>query len=225
MRVTTTMLILALIAGLGCATPSAGPKSAGEASAKTADGLDKVEIEMPGVLFLREGHGIGSYDAFLIPPADINYRRRSSKLSPDMEDEFMAQLEQSLLDGASDAEIPVEDTPGECVIAVAIALINVDLERSSSSKTIGTMTLIMEFRDSMSRETLLRYATQNRIESEGRQSDRLRQIRESFDSMVEGLDITQAFRAAGLSDGQTRPGCDGTLAKRRRAASPGVSSR
>jgi hypothetical protein len=225
MRVTTTTLILALIAGLGCATPSAEPKSAREASAKTADGLVKVEIEMPGVLFLREGHGIGSYDAFLIPPADINYRRRSSKLTPEMEDEFLAQLEQSLIDSAGDNNIPIEQTPGQCVMAIAIALVNVDLERGSTAKTLGSMTLVMEFRDSISRQTLLRYATQNRIESEGRKADRTRQLRKSFDSMLEGMDIGAAFRAAGLGEDEIRPGCQGTLADRGRAAAASVSSR
>jgi hypothetical protein len=223
-RAIITMLIISLIAGLGCTTPSSEPKSSDKGSTKTTDGLVEVEIEMPGVLFLRDNHGIGSYDAFLIPPADIDYRRRSSKLSSEMEDEFLAQLEQALIDNAGDNDIPIEQTPGQCVMAIAVALINVDIERSSSSKTLGSMTLVMEFRDSMSRQTLLRYATQNRIESGDRRADRSRQLRDSFDQMLERMDISGAFRAAGLADDEIRPGCQGTLAERGRAAQSSFSA-
>ncbi len=224
MRVTTTTLIIALIAGLGCGTPSGEPKSSDEERVTTTDGLVKVDIDVPGVLFLREGHGIGSYDAFLIPAADINYRRRSIKLTPEMEDEFLAQLEQSLIDLAGDADIPIEQTPGECVMQIAIGLVNVELQRSSTAKTLGTMTLVMEFRDSMSRQTLLRYATQNRVESGGRRADRSSQLRESFDKMVMDLDIGAALSAAGMGEEEIRPECNGTLAARGRASEASVSS-
>jgi len=223
--ITSITSIIALIAGLGCGTPSGEPKPSGEDNAKATDGLVKVGIDMPGILFLREHHGIGSYDAFLIPPADIAYRRRSRKLAPELEEEFLAQLEQSLIDSASDHDIPIDQTPGQCVMQIAIALVNVDLKRSSSAKTLGEMTLVMEFRDSISRQTLLRYATQNQIASEGRQADRTRQLRDSFDVMLEEMDFGAAFRVAGLADDEIRPGCRGTLADRGRAAAASVSSR
>jgi hypothetical protein len=220
-----TILIIALITGLGCGTPSGEPKSSDKGKTRTTDGLVKVEIDMAGILFLRENHGIGSYDAFQIPPADISYKRRSRKLTPELEDDFLAQLEQSLIDSAGDHDIPIDQTPGQCVMQIVIALVNVDLERSSSAKMLGEMTLVMEFRDSISRQTLLRYATQNQIENGGRQSNRTRQLRDSFDVMLEKMDIGAAFRVAGLADDEIRPGCQGTLADRGRAAAESVSTR
>jgi hypothetical protein len=116
-------------------------------------------------------------------------------------------------------------TPGACVMLVGVALVNVELARSNSSEAVAQMTAVMEFRDSVSGEPLLRYATQNVIKKEGSGASRSRLLRRGFDEMMQDMDIGRAMTAAGLGDGQIRPGCNGTLAKRGQQAVEGNASR
>jgi hypothetical protein len=177
-----------------------------------------VQIDAPGVLFLRHDHRIGSYDALQIKPAWVSYKRGSRRLPAAMEEEFKLQLEQSLAELASAAAIPLVDSPGACVMAIEVGLLHLDLERSSYSESMGRLTLAMEFRDSESGEALLRYATRNRIENPGEGVTRRRQLRESFNAMLERMDLSVSLRGAGLADDEIRPPCQGTLAQRGRQA-------
>jgi hypothetical protein len=230
----TLTCICALIASLGCATSGGDSKQSSERASvdrrggkvvKTVDGLVKQNVDMPGVLFLRPDHAIGSYDAFLISPVAINYKRKSRHLSSSMEEEFKTELRQSLTNAATAAEIPITDRPGACVMQIGMALYDVDLKRSHSSTTLGQMTLVMEFRDSSSRQPLLRFATLNQIKNEERAGSRSRQLRKSFDEMVGRMDLSAALAEAGLSGGPLREGCQGLLAQRGREAASAVSAR
>ena len=85
--------------------------------------------DVPGVLFIRPDHNIGSYDAFLIPPVEIHYKRRSKQLSGTMEEEFKSTLRASLVDAATAAGVvavayggtsttsPSTRKPGDCWVA------------------------------------------------------------------------------------------------------------
>jgi hypothetical protein len=219
-----TLIVVLLVMGVGCGTTTSRDKGGGFGSAtKTVDGLTRADIDIPGVLFIRDDHGLGSYDAFLIPEASISYRRRSRRLPEEMESAFMASLEQSLIDSAEEAEIPVVQAAGDCVLQVAMGLTDVEIERQTS-RSVGRMTLVMEFRDTLSGEPLLRYATRNTIENEGTAAPRSEQIRGAFDRMVSEMDIASALNEAGLNNGTIRPECKGTLAERGAAVQPSVSA-
>jgi len=219
-------LVLAVAFGFGCTTPAPAERvSFKEARLLTADGLRRVEIDMPGVLFIRDDHEIGSYDALLVPKAGLSYKRRSARLARETEQEFLATLEQSLVDLAVDADIPVVEAPGQCVMQIGIALHDMDLDRRNTARTLGRMVLVMEFRDSDSGQPLLRYASQNVVTNDGSGSSREDQIRDSFYGMVERMNVGGALRAAGLGDDTLRAGCTGLLAQRGRAATPPVSAR
>lgn len=189
------------------------------------DGLRPARIDAPGKLLIRDEHRIGSYDAFLIPEATIVYDRASRQLPDEMELEFLAALEQSLIYAAQEARIPIVKTPGPCVMQVGMGLINVRVQRGSS-RVLGTMTLVMEFRDTETGTPLLRYGTQNEIENDRSGTPRSEQFRMAFDDMVAEMEISRALRAAGLGDDALRPGCKGLLAERGRAAAlPAVSAK
>ncbi|MBW2426933.1 MAG: hypothetical protein JRG86_22005 [Deltaproteobacteria bacterium] len=173
---------------------------------------------MPGVLFVREDHGIGSYDACLIAREGIAYQRGSRRLELEMEEEFKAHLEQSLFDLSEESGIPIVRSPAACVMLVGVALVNVDLERNDSAQLLGEMTLAMEFRDSLSAQPRLRYATRNHIEKDVGGSDRRAQLRQSFDEMLARMNVASALQAAGLGDREIREGCEGMLAEIGRGA-------
>jgi hypothetical protein len=76
----------------------------------------------------------------------------------------------------------------------------------------------MEFRDSLSAQPLLRYATQNRIEKDVGGNDRSDRLRQSFDEMLGRMNVASALQAAGLGDQEIHGDCEGTLAEIGRGA-------
>jgi hypothetical protein len=215
-REATLIFIIVPTLCIGCATPPPEQTVASEPVLVTLDGLVKREIEAPGVLYLHEAHQIGSYDAFQIATSSIAYERHSRQLPAEIEEQFTAKLEKSLVDAAAEADIPIVD-PGPCVLRIGIQLEDVDIAQSTA-KTLAEMKLVMEFRDSDSGQPLLRYITDNRVENQGDDVLWSDQIRDSFDEMVAGMEIGGPLRGAGLADDYIRPGCKGTLAERGRAA-------
>lgn len=221
------MLILVLVAtlGTGCGTPPHhGVLESPEPPMTTLDGLVRREIETPGALYLRDSHQIGSYDAFQIETSEIAYQRRSLKLPAGLEQEFAEKLMQTLVAAASAADIPVLESPGPCVMQIVMHPADVNIAESTA-QSLAEMKLIMEFRDSLSGQPLLRFITDNRIEKQGDEVSWSDQIRERFDEMVAEMDIGAGLRGAGLADDELLPGCKGTLAERGRAAASAQSAR
>jgi hypothetical protein len=214
--VLTTILVVSL--GCGTTAPAGSSNSKRKAQTTTVDGLDLVETDGRGELFLRKDHGIGGYDAIAIAPAIINYRRTSAKLDPDDEEVYLVSLEQSLLDVAEAADIPVVYAPGPCVIKIGAGFVNVELARSESAKELGRMTLVIEYEDSVSGQSLLRYAASERIKREAEGISRKKQIADSFDQMIEEVDMIAALTTATRIPSPPRPGCEGTLVKARTPA-------
>ena len=216
-RIVTVMSasVVALFLCLGCGAtggttkPDASTKPT--SVTKTVDGLVRVETDSPGILFLRPDHGIGGYDAIAIAPSFVNYRRRSARLDPEDEEIYLVSLEQAILDAAEAANVPVVDHVGDCVIKVGAGFVNVELARSPRADVLGRMTLVIEYRDSMSDQALLRYAAQEQIEREADGTSRQEQVARSFDRMIEDVDIITALRKATAVPSQPRPGCEGKL--------------
>jgi len=216
--VLSAFLVSSLALGCGTTTPSAGGGSSPKGKSATVDGLVRVEREGRGDLFLRKDHGIGGYDAIAIAPSFVNYRRTSAKLDPDDEEVYAASLEQSLIDVADAASIPVVYVSGPCVIKVGAGFVNVDIARSDSSKLLGRMTLVIEYQDSVSGQSLLRYAASESIEREEDGTSREQQLGDSFDRMIEEVNIIEALTTATAIPSPPRPGCDGSLVKARTPA-------
>ena len=211
MRELSIALTIVLVVGLGCGTPPDKVDSGGEQPATTVDGLVQVETDARGDLYLRKDHGIGGYDAIAIAPAFLTYRRTSAKLDPDDEDVYLVSLEQSLIDIAEAANVRIVDAAGECVIKIGAGFVNVDLARSASAKMLGRMMLVIEYQDSMSGQSLLRYASGQSIEREPEGTSREQQIADSFDRMIEEVDMITTLRAATIVPSAPRAGCSGTL--------------
>lgn len=135
-------------------------------SLTTIDGLERVEIAMPGLLEIRPDHGIGSYDAILIPKTSLSYSRSwSARLTDEAERAFLRHLRQTLVDAVAAAAIPIETTPGQCVMTVSLTVHDLVVDPSDRAERLGQMILVMEFRDSSSRQTLLRYGVETRVEN------------------------------------------------------------
>jgi len=206
-------MVLATVAivSLGCGTTSGTGGAESRDARTTHDGLVQVDIDGPGKLFLRENHGIGGYDEIVVVPSFLTYQRGSTHLDPELEKIYEVSLEQALVDAADAAHVPITYDVGNCVLKVGVGFVNVGLSRSSSADLLGEMTLVIEYQDSMSGESLLRYATDEEIEREADGTSREDQIRASFDKMISDINIIDTLRKATKVPSKPRPGCKGGL--------------
>ena len=202
-------LLVAPLLACGGQTPDVAARAPDRAT--TPDGLVQIDTDRSGDLFLRESHGIGGYDAIVIAPSFVNYRRGSERLAEDDEAAYLAALEQTLIDVADEANVEVVDDVGSCVINVGAGFVNVNLARSRGSKLLGEMTLVVEYRDSTSRQSLLRYVSREEIERESGGTSRMDQVRSSFDRMIANIDIISTLRKATSIPSPPQPGCQGAL--------------
>jgi hypothetical protein len=217
MRPLETSLILAIVVTMGCANASIGDAFK-RRRMKPIDGLERVDVALPGILEVREDHRIGSYDAFLIPPATLSYTRGSVPLSPPAKRAFLSLLRESIVEASEAAVIPVEDNPGPCVMEIQLRVSGLNLELTDRADQLVELTLVMQFRDSMSGMPLLRYATENRVPNPADGVTQDQQIRKGLRQIVADMNIAGAFRATNYADDTINPGCKGTLAARGRAA-------
>ena len=216
--IVSTFVIL-LSTSLGCGTASS-PSNRAEKSSRvdpneTTDGLVKVESAAPGDLYLRTNHGIGGYDAVAIAPAFVTYQRKSPRLDSGMEDLYLVSLEQALYDEAESLGVEILNQAGNCVIKIGIGFVNVALARDESAEFLGRMTMVIEYQDSMSGESLLRYVAPQKIKRERDGTSREVQISRSFDRMIDGVDMTTALRKATVVPSPPREGCAGSLTNAR----------
>jgi hypothetical protein len=204
-------LTILTIGSLGCATTTDSGGSSTKSADRTPDGLIRVDTDRPGDLYLRDDHGIGGYDAVIVAPATIFYLRTSDRLDPDLEDAYLAALEQSVMDAADDAGVEMVNTPGPCALTIGVGFVNVELARSDSAEILGEMVFVIQYQDSMSGEALLRFAAPEKIEHASGGISREDQISQSFDRMIQEVDIINALRVATKKPSPPRPGCRGDL--------------
>jgi hypothetical protein len=211
---TLVAIFVACIGLAGCGTtPDAGSGGdrAESTSETTRDGLIKVETTMEGDLYIRPDHGIGGYDAIVIAPAFVNYRRASARLEPEDEELYLISLEQALVDQANSIGAPIEYEIGECTIKIGIGFVNVNLATSDTATVLGEMILVIEYQDSMSGESLLRLMVPKQIEREAEGVTRIEQIDASFERMIDEVNVTAALRSATAVPSKPREGCEGRL--------------
>jgi hypothetical protein len=210
-------LIIMVASTLGCAALN-DTNSLTRTRLTAIDGLERADISLPGVLELRDGHHIGSYDGFLLPAATLSYERGSAQLTRRAERIFLELLRESLVARSAAAEIPIHDEPGTCVMEIGLAVIHLNLDVADRADQLVELTMVMQFRDSMSREPLLRYAKQDRVPNPSEGASQDAQLRQGLDRIITEMNISGAFRISGLADDEINPGCNGTLADRGRAA-------
>ena len=214
MRIATLAPAVLLTGLLGCGTTSGSGdlKMGYDASSRTTpDGLVEVDIEGPGHLFLRQDHGIGGYDAIAVAPSFVSYQRTSARIDPEDEEIYLVSMEQAIIDAARANGVEVVNRIGECVIKVGGGFVNVDLEQSAYAKDLGRMTLVIEYQDSMSGQSLLRYYAEEKIDREPEGVDRADHVARNFDRMISEMNPIETLKAATAVPSKPRAGCKGSL--------------
>lgn len=205
---------------VGCATQGDG-SSLHVTHLRSVEGLERVDIPLPGTLELRENHGIGGYDKLLVPNASITFRTDSKRLTTPARRIFLEMIRSSLVDAIRAVDLPVVVEPGQCVMEIDLAAVGFDLSTARGADQLATLTVVMQFRDSESGTTLLRYSTERLIDNPERGVTHDAKLREGLDEIVKDLNLAGSLRGAGLAGDTIRPGCDATLAQIGRQAQDG----
>jgi hypothetical protein len=225
----TTGLLVSLLAmwmsiATACATnptPSAQPADttpvpvAAKVPERIGD-LVKVDIGADGELFILEDHQIGGFDAVHFPLARIKYVTSSPTLPRRVENEFLALLEQSMIDSAEDGGFEVAERSGRCVLRVQVALVDVNITQRSRTGTTGdwaTLTFAIELRESLSGRALARYSKRERIMSPGTGDDRAELILANYTAIIEGIDLPGMITGVTAAPSPARENCEGSIAR------------
>jgi hypothetical protein len=161
------LLALAACLTVGCtlAPPEPGQarRAAREKQITSPDGLVLAHNTRKGMLYVRPDHHIGTYDAFLVEPVMITYRRGQRPLSVEDADKLDLRLQELTRQEIRLSTVSVRDEPDECTLKLQLYLTDVvllDREPKAGSSFLsssGSLTMVMEFRDSLSDAPLLRY--------------------------------------------------------------------
>ncbi len=156
-----------LAALLGCAGGGGTSRSASQVAKKTSDGLELVRSTKRSVLWVKPDHHLGRYDDVIVKVAGFLYADGQSTLDPAQEKEVGEILQGALAGITAKGPVGIATAPGPCVVVVNVGLKDLRLHTANDSATsgsstsfvssFGSVTLVVEFRDSMTNTALLRY--------------------------------------------------------------------
>ncbi len=159
----------------------------------TVDGLYPVRHTRVDVAYAKPDLDLSQYSKVMVAPVSIAYDKRSFELSEEqlqrMDGYFRAALDEQL----SENGYEVVTASGRDVLLVEASIVDLYVNRSAEppvgrskvfTATSGEMTLIGELKDSMSGETLVRFADRQRPRSYWSRST----------SVSEWSEVSRAFR-------------------------------
>jgi hypothetical protein len=159
-RCLSLVAMAALMSALACAD---GPRL--REPEVTEDGLVQVSDKTRSRLWVRPDHHIGRYDQILIKGIGFDYSKGQERLEENQEAEIGKMLSSAM--GAFTESGPVSRATeeGPCVVAVVLGLKDLRFHTSGGAgsnvsyvTSFGSATMIVEFRDSLTDQPLLRYA-------------------------------------------------------------------
>jgi hypothetical protein len=156
--------ILITLVSLGCAATPEQARNVGNKIVLTADGLERIEHDQSGTLYIKRDHEISGQHQYVLSPILMTYEHDSPRFTPKEEARMRSYVEEgvvaSLLSNGSET---VSDV-GPCVLSIGVGMVDVEIHKpnttgtsTSQLKTWGAVTMVVDVRDSTSGEPLLRY--------------------------------------------------------------------
>ena len=167
------LLVVAVSLLLSCTTTSPNTEKSRsvaavveEAVVLTSDGLKMVRSTPRSKLWIRPDHHIGRYDDIIITGIDFAYGQGQTHLDEGQESEVGEMLVNAIGGITKNSPVGKATTIGPCVVALQLGLKDIQLHLGETSggssisyvRSFGSATMIVEFRDSTTDTTLLRYA-------------------------------------------------------------------
>ncbi len=197
------MILLGGVVGLtlsACAsTPTAPPDASAtleaiKAGKMTSDGLVMVNETTRSRLWVKPDHNLGRYDDVFVAGIAFAYAQGQERLDSDQEAQVGDMLLKAVSGITEGTPVGQAENPGECVVALELGLKDIRLhigqaEGSSTSfvSSFGEATMVVEFRDSLTDETLVRYAAHRGLgggQGSGRMGANLGRLGRALGDMV-----------------------------------------
>ena len=221
MRRSPIILVLGVFVAVGCAS---------DLPTTDSSGLVRIESEQtaraPGKLYAHPTRSIDDYDDFLLSDVGIAYAPNEQRLS-----EVDMQRLRSMSYEIVNRQIPAAgqlavNKPGPCTVTLGVQLEDLELPDPGSTEP-GSANLMMEFRDSLSGDPIVRYE-QHREMSAGATSSAagpdINRLGKTLEIVAEDMRLrfrdVLPLQATGARSGQ---GCKGTIGKVRAQAKAALS--
>jgi hypothetical protein len=172
MRRSFVCLAIGIALFAGCAT-SRPQVQLGPSAEKSPDGLHKVDHVVAGTMYMKPDYTFGSYHTYLLGKTLVTFAQDSPILDESAENDLTETFEGVVREVIRRTGRQEVSEPGPCVALVTLALVDLDLldrkdmsrgTGSSGVDSLGSVTLVMEIRDSHTRQPLLRYGQRRRLE-------------------------------------------------------------
>ena len=158
------LLVLAApaVVTTGCAAlaPAAGDRP----KHWTADGLVRVEDFRDGALFVKPDHGITAHHRYHLSQVLLTYERDSNRFTAGQEERIRQYFEDATIGSMIQDGSTMVTGPGRCVLSMGVGLVDIELLEPDGSgastsvlSTWGGVTLVVDIRDSVTGEPLLRF--------------------------------------------------------------------
>ncbi len=223
-RLAAASLTLCATTALGCALLRGTPMVP-----ISPDGLVHVPTQRSGTLFVKPNHGFDSYDDILVSQIGIGYAEGQTPLTGSEENLIYQRLLETRTARLEARGQRVAQAPGPCTLAQSLYLTDLELfeaeftgSQTNVVSSFGAVTVVMEFRDSLSNEVLVRYGARKGLGggvAEGRIFPDLERLDQTLQSILEVMsDTLRRELPLGPTDARAAIGCEGWIGKARLAA-------
>jgi hypothetical protein len=176
----------------GCAAllPTAGDPP----EHRTADGLVLVEDYRQGALFVKPDHHITRHHRYHLSQVLLTYDRDSNHFTSGQEERIRQYFENATIGSMIESGSTMVTGPGRCVLSMGVGLVDIDLVEpdgtgasTSVLSTWGGVTLVVDIRDSVTGEPLLRFGRRRGFPGGIQWQDEVppwREVRATLDQLV-----------------------------------------
>ena len=186
-------------------------------------GLQKLNIAGAGLVLVHPDISIGTYDSIRYRGVELRYKSENDTLSGKQEKQLRDSILERFKNSSDASETEVVEDPGECVVDIRLSVLNIDMKGESNDspvrKNLGSATLAIDMRDSLSQERLVLLAGKRDF---GAGKDR-RGMRDDFKRLSEsigtlmvslgqtlGMVVSEEIAGRG-ADTNDKPGCNARL--------------
>ncbi|MEE3332189.1 MAG: DUF3313 family protein [Myxococcota bacterium] len=148
----------------GCALAPGDSPRVGKKPVVTPDGLERVDHQQRGRLFVNPDHRISAVHRYVLTQVFVTYKRDSPRFSENEEKRMINYVEEGVAASMEVNGAAMVPEPGPCVLSIGIGLVDVELSEPSGTGAStnqlgmwGAVTMVLDVRDSRSGEPLLRY--------------------------------------------------------------------
>jgi len=218
-----TIVTTFAIFGLGCANEASKPQALTQEGDEFS-GYENVALENGGMLrYKKLTDATFGYDSIHVADVGIEYAKRSTVLTASEKNQVKKLLQSTLAEQIARFGSLVTDKPGVCTASEYIYLKDLNLYKSNVSgsqstivRSLGSVTIVSEFRDSTTGDLIFRYEERKGLGGGRRDANRVDILRlsKTLGYMLDEM-APKVFVALpkGSANSRAHFGCEGKVGK------------